>query len=118
MIKIQEGLDLTGYTLILPSVAVGNVGQLSVDLLISTLELKKCGRIFNSAFIPIVGADPYDETNQEICTSLDLYYSSEKKLVVLQIRAPVVKKPTHFLYLIRNFIVDKKILKVIYKTET
>ena len=112
MIKLQEGLDLSGYTLILPSVAVGNVAQLSVDLLISSLNLKKCGRIFDSAFIPIVGADPYNEDNQEICTSLDLYMSREKKIVVLQIRSPLIKKPTNFLYQIQNFITDSKISKV------
>ncbi|XP_011497070.1 PREDICTED: proteasome assembly chaperone 2 [Ceratosolen solmsi marchali] len=116
MIYLNKKLYLTNYTMILPSVAVGNVAQLSIDLLISTLSLRKIGCIFDTCFIPLVGADPYNKTNQEICTSVDLYLSDEKKLVVLQIRTPLVKKAKKFFYEILNFVKDYKILKVIILT--
>lgn len=112
MIKLDSTIDLTGYALILPSVAVGNVGQLAIDLLVCTLNLKKIGRFFNSDFIPIVGVNPYMENNQDICTTLDLYTSKDKKLVVLQIRSPLANKPTNFIQQIHSFISDSGISKV------
>lgn len=113
MLDLPEGLQISGYTLILPSVSVGNVGQLSVDLLISTLGMRRTGRIFDTSFIPLVGADPYDENSEDICTSVDFYVSDEKKLVALQIRSPLVNKPSKFFYDILNFVTDHKISKVI-----
>ncbi|XP_058791616.1 proteasome assembly chaperone 2 isoform X2 [Phymastichus coffea] len=118
MLDLPEGLEVTDYTLILPSVSVGNVGQLSVDLLISTLGLRRIGRIFDTSFIPLVGADPYDENSEDICTSIDLYASDEKKLVALQIRSPLVNKPSNFFYEILNFVTDHKISKVIILTSS
>ena len=112
MLDLQEGLNVAGYTLILPSVAVGNVGQLSVDLLIATLGLRRAGRIFDTSFIPLVGADPYDETSEDICTSVDLYVLHEKRIVALQIRSPLVKRPSKFFHEILNFVTDQKIAKV------
>lgn len=106
-------MELSGYTLILPSVAVGNVGQLSVDLVISSLGLRRSGRFFDTAFIPLVGADPYNEQSQDICTAVDVYVSDEKKLVALQIRSPVTRKPTKFFNDLLNFVTDNKIAKVI-----
>lgn len=41
MINLEENVSLKGYTVIFPSVCVGNVAQLAADLIISTLELKK-----------------------------------------------------------------------------
>jgi len=118
MLKVQDDLKVEGYTLIVPSVSVGNVGQLSVDLLISTLGLSRIGRIFNDCFIPLVGADPYDESNEDICTAVDIYASHEKKLVAIQIRSLVAKRPTSFFHEVLNFVTDYKIAKVIILTSS
>jgi proteasome assembly chaperone 2 len=114
MIYLQEKLNLFNYTMILPSVAVGNVAQLSIDLLISTLNLRRIGRIFDTSFIPLVGADPYEEIREDICSSIDLYVSQEKKLIVIQIRTPLVIKVSKFFFDILNFIKDYKLLKVFF----
>jgi len=47
-----------------PCVTVGNVGQLAVDLIISTLlrskEIVHVGKIVTDALRPVVGPNPYD----------------------------------------------------------
>lgn len=84
--------DLNGYTLIVPSVAVGNVGQLACDLLISSLRMKKCASVYSLALIPVVGYDPYDLTSNSLSSSCEVYKCSTRKIAVLQLRAPLVYK--------------------------
>lgn len=112
MLDLAEGLDLAGHTLILPSVAVGNVGQLALDLLIASLGLRRVGRLFDAAFIPLVGADPYNEASEDICTACDLYADEGLGLVALQIRSPIAGRPVKFLHEVLNFVTDRKIGKV------
>ncbi|XP_068234850.1 proteasome assembly chaperone 2 [Palaemon carinicauda] len=84
--------NLKGYTLLLPSVSVGNVGQLAVDILISSLPSVKIGLVHHPAIYPLVGGDPYNETSKEVTTSADLHLIQQKNLIVLQIRSPLIKK--------------------------
>ncbi|KAG7212565.1 hypothetical protein KM043_012866 [Ampulex compressa] len=113
MIKISEELNLEGYTLILPSLAVGNVGQLSIDLLISSLDLHVIGQILSSAFVPVVGLDPYDNSSKVLCTAIDVYASTKNKIVAIQIRSPYISDLTEFFIELKQFIVDQKIVKVV-----
>ncbi|XP_063041057.1 proteasome assembly chaperone 2 [Engraulis encrasicolus] len=86
-----------GYTLILPAVSVGNVGQLATDLIISTLQLAKVGHFHTDALIPMVGNNPYatsSENAKELSTNAEVYCSKELKLAVLQIRAPILQAKT------------------------
>ncbi|KAG0713448.1 Proteasome assembly chaperone 2 [Chionoecetes opilio] len=83
--------SLTGYTLILPSVSVGNAGQLAVDLLITNLPCEKVAVVHHPALYPLVGGNPYDPSNQEVTTSADLYLITSRSLAVLQIRSPLIK---------------------------
>merc|ERR1712135_218029 len=55
----SRDLSWQGYTLIVPSVSVGNVGQLAVDLIISTLVMEKVGIIHDHSITPLVGNDPF-----------------------------------------------------------
>ena len=114
MITFIDKVDLRNHTLILPTVAVGNVSQLVVDLLISSIPIERIGYISNSSLIPVVGTDPYDIKSKEICTSVDLYHNFEKRIVFLQIRSPVIKKLSKFLNGLRNFVNDQQITKVSY----
>lgn len=114
MIKIIEDINLENYTLILPSVAVGNVGQLSVDLLILNLNLRKIGQFSSTAFIPIVGANAYDEHSNELVTAIDIYAGVKERLIVIQIRSPYVNALTQFFNELEQFIVKRKIAKVTY----
>ncbi|CAB1350426.1 unnamed protein product, partial [Coregonus sp. 'balchen'] len=56
------------FTLIMPAISVGNVGQLAVDLIVSTLNMCRVGYIHT-----------------------DLYSSPELRLAVLQIRTPIIQ---------------------------
>lgn len=87
--KFYDKSDLKGFTLIIPSVAVGNVGQLACDLLISSLNMKKIASVYSPALIPVAGYDPYDLTSSNLSSSCEAYKSDERKLVILQLRAPL-----------------------------
>ncbi|RWS09988.1 proteasome assembly chaperone 2-like protein [Dinothrombium tinctorium] len=80
----------------MPIVAVGNVGQLAVDILIATLfEKKQCkfvGRILSDALIPVCGPDAFKLFSNDVTTTCQIFQSSEHKLVILQQRAPCFKE--------------------------
>jgi len=42
-----------------PAVAVGNVGQLAVDLIVSTLNMNRVGYLHTDCLIPMAGNNPY-----------------------------------------------------------
>ncbi|XP_041982757.1 proteasome assembly chaperone 2 [Aricia agestis] len=84
--------SLKGYTVIIPSVAVGNVGQLACDLLISSLRMKKIASLYTPALIPVLGQDPYDQKSNNLCGSCDMYKSEKELIIVVQIRAPLMCK--------------------------
>ncbi|CAG9112708.1 hypothetical protein JYU34_005120 [Plutella xylostella] len=103
--KELEEHDLNGYTLVIPSVAVGNVGQLACDLLISSLSMKKIASVYSEAFIPVVGYDPYDLRSDRISSCCEVFASNEKRLVLMQLRAPLVYKyaESFLLAVVRKF---------------
>lgn len=93
-ISADKNRCFNDYILIYPAVSVGNVAQLSADLLISTLSLHKAGYIQHPSIIPLVGGDPYaqpGETECKIFTCCEVYVSEEHKIVILQQRAPFVQ---------------------------
>ena len=47
--------DFTNYSLFIPSISVGNVGQLAIDLLISSLDMQKAGILYHAAIIGYIG---------------------------------------------------------------
>ncbi|OXB76519.1 UNVERIFIED_CONTAM: hypothetical protein H355_004888, partial [Colinus virginianus] len=77
-----------------PAVSVGNVGQLAVDLVISTLGMPKVGYFYTDCLVPMVGNNPYATTQEnsvELSINAEVYSLPSKKLVVLQIRSPLIK---------------------------
>lgn len=90
--KFSDDGDLDGYTLIIPSVAVGNVGQLACDLLISSLDMKKITSVYSTALIPVLGYDPYDLNSNNLSSCCEVYKCASRKIAVLQLRAPLVYK--------------------------
>lgn len=92
LISFTETKDLTDFTVVIPSVSVGNVPQLTVDLLITTFHMKKLGTVWHPAIVPCVGSDPYGENPLEISTACELYASDSKKLAVIQIRSSLEVK--------------------------
>ncbi|XP_037330245.2 proteasome assembly chaperone 2 isoform X1 [Pungitius pungitius] len=83
-----------GFTLVMPAVAVGNVGQLAVDLILSTLKMRRVGYIHTDCLIPMTGNNPYatcNEDAEELHTPAEVYTATEQKMAILQIRAPIIQ---------------------------
>uniref|UniRef100_A0A8C9EXA5 Proteasome assembly chaperone 2 n=1 Tax=Pavo cristatus TaxID=9049 RepID=A0A8C9EXA5_PAVCR len=57
-----------------PAVSVGNVGQLAVDLVISTLRMPKVGYFYTDCLVPMVGNNPYATTKEN---SVELSINAE-----------------------------------------
>lgn len=91
MISTLPKKDFKGYTAVLGSPSVGNVSQLCLDLIISSLKCTHIGMIWHEAILPLIGADPYNESNNKLCSSHDVYCSENNKIIILQLRAPLLK---------------------------
>ncbi|OWF48025.1 proteasome assembly chaperone 2-like [Mizuhopecten yessoensis] len=117
--KLREWQD---YTLIMPAVSVGNVGQLAVDLLISTLWMERVGHIHHESILPLVGNDPFaheDFNDCKLVTSCDVYESIEHKVVVIQQRAPFVRgKMALFRKWLKEWIINKSFKKLVILTSS
>uniref|UniRef100_A0A8C3X5A7 Proteasome assembly chaperone 2 n=1 Tax=Catagonus wagneri TaxID=51154 RepID=A0A8C3X5A7_9CETA len=86
--------DLAGFTFLMPAVSVGNVGQLAIDLIISTLNMCKIGYFYTDCLVPMVGNNPYataEEDSTELSINAEVYALPSKKLVALQLRSIFIK---------------------------
>lgn len=91
---LEEGKRLNNEcsTLVLPALSIGNVGQLAVDLLISSTTAEKIGYLDDPYVLPCVGNDAYGPSPQgELALPLEAYDSSSSAFTLVQQRAPVVK---------------------------
>ncbi|CAH0731924.1 unnamed protein product, partial [Brenthis ino] len=117
--KFLDESSLKDYTLLIPSVAVGNVGQLACDLLISSLKMTKMGSVYSPAQIPVIGYNPYNLKSDTISTSCEIYKSQIKKLCVLQLRSPVIfKYAKTFLEEVVMMFMEKNIKDIIILTSS
>lgn len=79
-------------TLIMPALSIGNVGQLAVDLLISSLRAERAGYLDDPYVLPCVGNDAYGPIPQgNLALPLEAYDSSSSRLTLIQQRSPVIK---------------------------
>lgn len=69
----SEPQAFTGWTLVVPGVTVGNVGQLAVDLLLRTSGAPLCGYLSHEGLLPFVGVDPLGDC-PGACATLDKYF--------------------------------------------
>lgn len=82
-------------TLIIPSISLGNVPQLTVDLFIETFDIPRVGFWDTTTIIPVIGSSAYsnlvDFEGQQQKTSFngEIYYDKNKKVTFLQFRAPI-----------------------------
>ncbi len=72
-----------------PAVTIGNVGQLAVDLLISTAQLPLVGYLESRHVLPCFGLDAFTAGGGP-ATALELYLDAARGVLVLQQRAPAV----------------------------
>mmetsp|Transcript_21036 Transcript_21036/g.58452 ORF Transcript_21036/g.58452 Transcript_21036/m.58452 type:complete len:274 (+) Transcript_21036:59-880(+) len=93
----EKGLELSlrQATLVLPAVAVGNVGELATDVLITSLMsagLRLVARLEEPNCLPVVGNDAYSlEAPGTLSTALELYHLQGTTTYFLQQRAPAMK---------------------------
>ncbi|KAI0211933.1 Proteasome assembly chaperone 2 [Lamellibrachia satsuma] len=115
--------DWSGYTLIVPSVSVGNVGQLTVDLIVSTLHMDRIGYLSTDAVYPVVGNDPFSTKGSsdkcQLVTAIEVYECTDKKITVVQQRAPLVRgKRKQFVSELCHWIQTCNFTKVIIVTSS
>ncbi|KAB1207207.1 Proteasome assembly chaperone 2 [Morella rubra] len=100
---VEEGKRLHEEcsTLVLPALSIGNVGQLAVDLMVSSTKAERIGYLDNPYVLPCIGNDAYGPIPQgELALPLEAYDSSSNALTLLQQRSPVVKVMTLALFLL------------------
>ncbi|CAD5323491.1 unnamed protein product [Arabidopsis thaliana] len=79
-------------TLVLPALSIGNVGQLAVDLLVSSTGAERVGYLDDPNLLPCVGNDAYGPLPcGEIALPLEVYESSSIATTLAQQRSPVAK---------------------------
>jgi len=78
---------------ILPAVAVGNVGQLCMDVLLCSYEVTKVGYFHDRNLLPMVANDVLAARAGagEIAVNVEVYQCPSRKLLLIQQRAPVAK---------------------------
>jgi len=108
-VQLSDG-QWNGYTLILPCVSVGNVPQLTTDLLINMLiktnddhhgagkDLELIGYIRSENVHPFAGPDPFSIHGQLFATSIQVFVSKSKKLIIIQQRSPIYKERRNEFY--------------------
>ncbi|KAG6572009.1 Proteasome assembly chaperone 2, partial [Cucurbita argyrosperma subsp. sororia] len=91
---LEEGKQVHGKnsTLILPALSIGNVGQLAVDLLVSTMRATRIGYLDDPFVLPCIGNNAYEPfPHGELALPLEVYESTSNALTLVQQRSPVIK---------------------------
>ncbi|XP_065573040.1 proteasome assembly chaperone 2-like [Artemia franciscana] len=90
---IGRKIEGQGYFLVLPSLSLGNVGQLSIDLLLQSFsdEVEKVGYLNHPSLLPVVGHSPYSIDVAELYLGCEVYIIDKLKLIVVQIRTLLTK---------------------------
>ncbi|KAL0386989.1 UNVERIFIED_CONTAM: Proteasome assembly chaperone 2 [Sesamum radiatum] len=91
---LEDGKQLSPNcsTLVLPALSIGNVGQLAVDLLISSLKAEKIGYLDEPNVLPCVGNDAYSPSPLgKLALPVEAYESYSSAMTLVQQRSPVVK---------------------------
>ncbi|KXJ24306.1 proteasome assembly chaperone 2 [Exaiptasia diaphana] len=91
-LKEADSVKWSEYSLILPAVSIGNVGQLATDLVISALSPSLIGFFHDASILPVVGNDAFDHNQSgKLNLSVEVYKSEEPRLIIIQKRSPVCK---------------------------
>jgi proteasome assembly chaperone 2 len=89
LINSEEDVSLTGSTLIVPAVSIGNVGQLAIDLIIETSKALKVGRFADENILPCCGAGSYSHIPGPSFAMELFTLPGNSNTFLLQQRAPV-----------------------------
>jgi proteasome assembly chaperone 2 len=88
-VPTKSNLTFNSRPIILPIVSVGNVAQLSADLLILEFKLERVGILDARDLISVVGA--MEDGSPGVTTPLELFGHEDFPLLVVQQRSPVLK---------------------------
>ena len=97
---IREGpaLGIAGTSLVVPTLSLGSIDQLALDLLINSLYVQspgsiiRLGRLVTSFVQPVVGGPPFEgREGDALAFSLEVYLVPDSRVVILQQRAPAVQ---------------------------
>lgn len=88
----QQQPNIKESTLVIPSISIGNVPQLAVDLLIHTFKLQKIGTLEDKYLFPF--ASPIDTTDavtqKGVSCGLEVFYDATKHITIIQQRSPII----------------------------
>lgn len=105
------------YSLLVPMVSVGNVGQLTADLIISTLWMDRIGFIMHEAITPVVGNNPFahaDATACKLTSCCEVYESASTQVMAIQQRAPLIKgRVKSYIKFLSDWIKEKNFRQVV-----
>lgn len=119
MFNLPDSTTFKGYKLIIPSVCVGNVSQLTCDLLIESLKLDKIAECFHSSIIPLIGPAAFRHQTDQVTTAADLFSDDKLKLLLLQLRTPLAEPLMHdFFEQLVDFVTEKGIQEVFILTSS
>ncbi|XP_032826998.2 proteasome assembly chaperone 2 isoform X1 [Petromyzon marinus] len=86
--------EMEAPQLVKPTVSVGNVPQLTQDVLVVTLRARRAGFLRSSCYVPLVGNNPYSEDGADadrLHVSTEVYVAPDKRVALVQIRSPIIK---------------------------
>ncbi|ODV80167.1 uncharacterized protein CANTADRAFT_49206 [Suhomyces tanzawaensis NRRL Y-17324] len=107
--------SLEGTTVVLPSVSIGNIPQLAIDLLIHTLGFQKIGTLDDRYLYPFASpVDLVDKALVGVSNAIEVYYSETHNLVAIQQRSPIIPSfvETYVSEIVLPFILGHKFAKV------
>ena len=112
--------SFAGKTLILPAVSYGNVGQLAVDILLSTAlstgNANSAGHLQSRHLLPICGSDPFSipSAPSAVATPCQLFDCPRANAIVMQRRSMCVKgRSSHFATELAAWCKEQKFAQVI-----
>ncbi|CAH2355358.1 proteasome assembly chaperone 2 [[Candida] railenensis] len=114
--------EIKHSTLIIPSIAMGNIPQLTVDLLIHTLSFTKIAILDDTYLHPFSSPNDFSElvdatvtAKYGIANPLEVYYSAKDNLTLIQQRSPIINNFTEIFVdsVIYKFIEEQEFSKII-----
>ena len=113
-VRSLKTTDLSGFTCLMPTVSIGNVGQLSLDLIIATLPCEQIGSIVHKAVVPLFGRNALRKSSRKPTTAIDVFVCKEHKLLLIQVRSSVVKRYRHrFVEDLYSWLSSKKVSRLL-----
>uniref|UniRef100_A0A336KWR8 Proteasome assembly chaperone 2 n=1 Tax=Culicoides sonorensis TaxID=179676 RepID=A0A336KWR8_CULSO len=80
---------LKDFKICVSTTCVGNVAQLTTDLLVENLKMEKVADLWHDSIPPLIGLSAFEHIKDKTTSAAELYVNEEKKLACLQIRTPL-----------------------------